>query len=54
VVDELDLSIAPALVGEEHRLLSGLRGAVRLDLQQVLEEDGTLFARYALDTPGAR
>jgi riboflavin biosynthesis pyrimidine reductase len=54
VVDELDLSIAPALVGEEHRLLSGLPGAVQLQLRQVLEEDGVLFARYVLGAPGAR
>ena len=69
VVDELDLSIAPALVGGGHRLLEGLPaalrldlhqlledlpGAVRLDLRQVLEEDGLLFTRYALETPGAR
>jgi riboflavin biosynthesis pyrimidine reductase len=47
VVDELDLSIAPGLVGEEHRLLSGLPRAVRLQLRQVLEEDGVLFTRYA-------
>jgi riboflavin biosynthesis pyrimidine reductase len=52
VVDELDLSIAPALVGQEHRLVEGLPDAVRLDLRQVLEEDGTLFGRYAI--PGAR
>ena len=54
VVDELDLSIAPALVGDEHRLVQGLPGVVRLDLQQLLEEAGMLFARYALDAPGAR
>src|SRR3954468_7319332 len=52
VVDELDLSIAPALVGEEHRLVSGLGGAVRLALRQVLEEDGVLFTRYALQPAG--
>jgi riboflavin biosynthesis pyrimidine reductase len=52
VVDELDLSIAPALVGQQHRLVEGLGGAVRLDLQQVLEEDGVLFTRYGV--PGAR
>ena len=48
VVDELDLSIAPALVGGEARLLGGdvLPAPVRLDLRQVLEEDGVLFARY--------
>jgi 5-amino-6-(5-phosphoribosylamino)uracil reductase len=54
VVDELDLSIAPALVGGEHRLLSALPAALRLDLQQLLEESGTLFARYAVEAPGAR
>src|SRR4051812_7352725 len=48
VVDELDLSIAPALVGDEHRLVSGLPGAVRLELRQLLEEDGMLFARYGV------
>ena len=54
VVYELDLSIAPALVGDEHRLVQGLPGVVRLDLRQLLEEAGMLFARYALDAPGAR
>jgi riboflavin biosynthesis pyrimidine reductase len=54
VVDELDLSIAPALVGDEHRLLSGFPSVARLDLQQLLEEDGMLFGRYVVDTPGAR
>ena len=50
VVDELDLSIAPALVGGEARLLGGdvLPAPVRLDLRQVLEEDGVLFARYGV------
>jgi 5-amino-6-(5-phosphoribosylamino)uracil reductase len=48
VVDELDLSIAPALVGSSHRLLDGLPDVVRLDLRQVLEEDGLLFTRYAV------
>ena len=52
VVDELDLSIAPALVGQRHQLVEGLGDAVRLDLQQVLEEDGVLFTRYGV--PGAR
>lgn len=47
VVDELDLSIAPALVGSGPRLLDGLPGdAVRLQLRQLLEEDGVLFGRY--------
>jgi len=49
VVDELDLSIAPALVGGETRLLpAGLPEVQRLELRQLLEEDGTLFARYAV------
>ena len=48
VVDELDLSIAPALVGGEQRLLHGLPDVVRLELRQVLEEDGTLFTRYGV------
>jgi riboflavin biosynthesis pyrimidine reductase len=49
VVDELDLSIAPALVGSEPRMLpEPLPGTARLRLRQVLEEDGTLFTRYAL------
>jgi riboflavin biosynthesis pyrimidine reductase len=53
VVDELDLSIAPVLAGLGHRLLDGaLPGAVRLDLRQVLEEDGMLFTRYAVDGRG--
>lgn len=50
VVDELDLSIAPALVGDEHRLVSGLPGVVGMALLQVLAEDGVLFTRYALAT----
>jgi riboflavin biosynthesis pyrimidine reductase len=58
VADELDLSIAPALVGGEARLLgSALPEAVRLELHQLLEEDGMLFARYAVGTgsaPGMR
>ena len=49
VVDELDLSIAPALVGGESRLLdASLPDLARLDLRQLLEEDGTLFTRYAV------
>lgn len=54
VVDELDLSLAPALVGAEARLLdAGLPAPARLVLRQLLEEDGMLFTRYAVD-PGAR
>ncbi len=49
VVDELDLSIAPMLVGAEPRLLdAALPEAVRLTLRQLLEEDGMLFTRYAV------
>ncbi|MGY1809752.1 dihydrofolate reductase family protein [Blastococcus sp. SYSU D00669] len=52
VVDELDLSISPALVGGEVRLLGDvpLADVVRLDLRQVLEEDGMLFTRYGVRT----
>ena len=55
VVDELDLSIAPALVGGATRLLpAALTDVVRLELRQLLEEDGMLFTRYAVEAPGAR
>jgi riboflavin biosynthesis pyrimidine reductase len=47
VVDELDLSLVPALVGGERRLLGdALPDVVRLELRQLLEEDGVLFGRY--------
>lgn len=47
VVDELDLTIAPALVGSAQRLLPGdLPSPVELELLQLLEEDGVLFTRY--------
>ncbi|SDN84409.1 dihydrofolate reductase family protein [Geodermatophilus sp. DSM 45219] len=50
VVDELDLTITPALVGGPDRLLAGaLADVVRPRLLQVLEEDGVLFTRYAID-----
>ena len=52
VVDELDLSIAPALVGGGPHLLEGLPAVVRPELRQLLEEDGVLFGRYTV--PGAR
>lgn len=49
VVDELDLTMAPALVGGPDRLLTGvLPDVVRPRLLQVLEEDGVLFTRYGL------
>lgn len=47
VVDELDLTLSPALVGAAHRLLpEGLPAPVGLELRQLLEEDGVLFTRY--------
>lgn len=50
VVDELDLTVAPALVGSPDRVLPGpLLDVVRPRLLQVLEEDGVLFTRYAVD-----
>jgi riboflavin biosynthesis pyrimidine reductase len=50
VVDELDLTIAPALVGSPDRLLPGPLGdVVRPRLLQVLQEAGVLFTRYAVD-----
>jgi riboflavin-specific deaminase-like protein len=53
VVDELDLSIAPALVGGEARLLDGsLPDPARLGLRQLLEEDGMLFTRYDVGGTG--
>jgi riboflavin biosynthesis pyrimidine reductase len=53
VVDELDLTLAPALVGGAQRLLpDGLPEPAGLELRQVLEEDGVLFTRYRV--AGAR
>ena len=50
VVDEVDLSIAPALVGGEMRLVPGSPAEpVRPRLTQLLEEDGVLFTRYAIE-----
>jgi hypothetical protein len=34
------------LAGAGRRLLDALPAALRLDLDQLLEEDGTLFCRY--------
>ncbi|NYJ08910.1 dihydrofolate reductase family protein [Petropleomorpha daqingensis] len=51
VVDELDLSISPWLVGgHEVRLLPDvpLLAPSRLGLTSLLEEDGMLFVRYAI------
>jgi riboflavin biosynthesis pyrimidine reductase len=52
VVDELDLTLAPALVGDRARLLDRpLPDLVATELRQLLEEDGVLFARYAVRRP---
>lgn len=52
LVDELALTIAPALVGGESRLVAGaLPQLARATLVQVLEEDGVLFTRYGLRSP---
>jgi riboflavin biosynthesis pyrimidine reductase len=50
VVDELDLSLAPALVGGDEKRLLGpaLPDKTDLGLRQVLEEDGVLFTRYGV------
>nr|WP_204332070.1 dihydrofolate reductase family protein [Geodermatophilus sabuli] len=50
VVDELDLTIAPALVGaDQPHLLDGpLADLATTRLEQLLEEDGVLFTRYAV------
>jgi riboflavin biosynthesis pyrimidine reductase len=51
VVDELDLSVSPYLVGgHEVRLLPDvpLLAPVRLELLHLLEEDGMLFTRYGV------
>ena len=45
--------VVAALVGGEARLLDGaLPEPARLSLRQVLEEDGMLFTRYAVDAAG--
>jgi riboflavin biosynthesis pyrimidine reductase len=61
VVDEVDLSIAPALVGGGVRLVGDapLVDVTALELRSLLEEDGMLFARYGVrrdggQVPGAR
>ena len=56
VVDELDLSLAPALVGAGSRLLgeAALPELAWFRPAQVLEEDGVLFTRYAVDPADAR
>jgi riboflavin biosynthesis pyrimidine reductase len=50
LVDELALTLSPALVGGPARLLDAALGSVvRPRLVQLLEEDGVLFTRYAVD-----
>ena len=53
VVDELDLSIAPLLAGGAPGMLGtgGLPSPATTRLIQVLEEDGYLFTRYAVEAP---
>jgi riboflavin biosynthesis pyrimidine reductase len=49
VVDELDLTVSPALVGTGSRLLGeALPEVVRPRLVQLLEEDGVLFGRWVV------
>ena len=51
-MNKLDLSIAPALVGGGVRLIGEpLADVARLELRQLLEEDGMLFARYEVVAP---
>jgi riboflavin biosynthesis pyrimidine reductase len=56
VVDELDLTIAPALVGTGTRLAgdSALPELAWFRPAQVLEEDGVLFGRYLPGEPMSR
>jgi riboflavin biosynthesis pyrimidine reductase len=53
VVDELDLTLSPALVGAGSRLLGddAMGDVVRPRLAQVLEEDGVLFTRWVVHAP---
>lgn len=57
VVDELDLSVSPVLVGPDSpRIVGGAPwpGApLPLTLHALLEEDGALFARYRVGAPGS-
>jgi riboflavin-specific deaminase-like protein len=49
VLDELCLTIAPALTGGTGpRIMHGPSLSASLDLASLLEEDGSLFARYAV------
>jgi len=50
LVDELCLSVAPALLGGDHhtRLVSGLPAEVALDPAAVYLDEGVLFLRYAV------
>ncbi|GGO75128.1 pyrimidine reductase family protein [Nonomuraea cavernae] len=47
LIDELCLSVSPLLLGgDAARIVNGETAQVRLDLRQVLEEEGVLFCRY--------
>ncbi|MDA0634258.1 pyrimidine reductase family protein [Nonomuraea sp. MCN248] len=47
LVDELCLSVSPLLLGgDAARILDGEPSRARLELRQVLEEEGVLFCRY--------
>ena len=49
-VDELDLTIVPRLIGGHHpRITDGAPVDVPLRLHSLLEEDGTLLARWLVD-----
>lgn len=50
LVDDLFISIAPLILGgaEPLTMVSGRTGQTDLELEQVLESDGQLFARYSV------
>jgi riboflavin-specific deaminase-like protein len=55
VVDELCLTVAPAIVGTAGlRLVHGLGSRVGLELAGLLENDGELFCRYRVRGAGPR
>lgn len=51
LVDELCLSVSPMLLGgDAARILDGEPSQVKLELRQVLEEEGVLFCRYTRES----
>ncbi|MFB4287973.1 pyrimidine reductase family protein [Nonomuraea sp. ATR24] len=51
LVDELCLTVSPALIGgDAARILNGAPSHVKLELSQVLEEEGVLFCRYTKES----